>query len=49
MIYPNEWTGGVAFTQYNIIAIGIGPNDLILGRRGYDPRIDPHGHSPGNF
>lgn len=31
MIYPNEWTGGVAFTQYNIIAIGIGPSDLSWG------------------
>ena len=32
MIFPNEWTGGVAFTQYNIIAIGIGPNDLSWGQ-----------------
>lgn len=31
MIFPNEWTGGVAFTQYNDIAIGIGPNDLSWG------------------
>ncbi|MFA5309084.1 MAG: peptidase MA family metallohydrolase [Dehalococcoidales bacterium] len=23
MIYPQEWTGGVAFTQYSVIAIGI--------------------------
>jgi hypothetical protein len=23
MIYPQEWTGGVAFTQYGVIAIGI--------------------------
>lgn len=26
MIFPQEWTGGVAFTQYGIIAIGIAPN-----------------------
>jgi hypothetical protein len=24
MIFPQEWTGGVAFTQYGVIAIGIG-------------------------
>jgi hypothetical protein len=24
MIYPQEWTGGVAYTEYGIIAIGIG-------------------------
>ena len=35
MIYPQEWTGGVAFTRYGIIAIGIAPNiyDLEWGRR----------------
>lgn len=32
MIFPNEWTGGVAFTQYNIIAIGIEPNALSWGQ-----------------
>ncbi len=26
MIFPQEWTGGVAFTQYGIVAIGIGPS-----------------------
>jgi hypothetical protein len=26
MIYPQEWTGGVAFTRYGTIAIGIQPN-----------------------
>jgi hypothetical protein len=31
MIFPNEWTGGVAFTQFNIVAIGIGPSDLSWG------------------
>ena len=35
MIYPQEWTGGVAFTRYGIIAIGIAPklSDLKWGRR----------------
>jgi hypothetical protein len=32
MIYPNEWTGGVAFTQFNVIAIGISPSDLAWGQ-----------------
>jgi hypothetical protein len=32
MIYPNEWTGGVAFTQYSIIAIGISPSNLVWGQ-----------------
>jgi len=33
MIYPSEWTGGVAFTAYNIIAIGIAPSALDWGKR----------------
>jgi hypothetical protein len=33
MVYPQEWTGGVAFTEYGIIAIGIGPSDLDWGLR----------------
>ncbi len=33
MIYPQEWTGGVAFTRYGIIAIGIAPDDLEWGAR----------------
>jgi len=33
MVYPQEWTGGVAFTEYGIIAIGIGPSDLGWGMR----------------
>jgi hypothetical protein len=35
MIYPQEWTGGVAFTRYGIIAIGITPdmNDVEWGKR----------------
>jgi hypothetical protein len=30
MIYPQEWTGGVAFTRYGIVAIGIAPNTAQL-------------------
>jgi hypothetical protein len=33
MIYPQEWTGGVAFTRYGIIAIGIAPSNLDWGKR----------------
>jgi len=33
MIYPQEWTGGVAFTRYGIMAIGIGPDSLDWGKR----------------
>jgi hypothetical protein len=33
MVYPQEWTGGVAFIRYDIIAIGIAPNDLDWGKR----------------
>lgn len=33
MIYPQEWTGGVAFTRYGIIAIGIAPDNLYWGKR----------------
>jgi hypothetical protein len=35
MIYPQEWTGGVAFTQYGVIAIGITPTNsgLEWGKR----------------
>ena len=33
MIYPQEWTGGVAFTRYGIIAIGIASDNLSWGKR----------------
>ncbi len=33
MIYPQEWTGGVAFTRYGIIAIGIASDNLHWGKR----------------
>jgi len=32
MIFPVEWTGGIAFTEYAIIAIGIAPNNLVWGQ-----------------
>lgn len=33
MIFPREWTGGAAFTEFGIIAIGISPNNLDWGKR----------------
>lgn len=33
MVYPQEWTGGVAFTDYGIVAIGMGPGDMEWGVR----------------
>jgi hypothetical protein len=33
MIYPQEWTGGVAFTRYSTMAIGIAPSDIDWGKR----------------
>ena len=33
MIFPQEWTGGVAFTRHGTIAIGIAPDNLDWGRR----------------
>ncbi len=33
MIYPQEWTGGVAFTRFSTIAIGIAPTNLAWGKR----------------
>ena len=33
MIYPQEWTGGVAFTRHGIIAIGMAPDNLNWGKR----------------
>ena len=32
MIFPQEWTGGVAFTRYGRIAIGINPDNLAWGK-----------------
>ena len=33
LVYPQEWTGGVSFTGFNIVAIGITPASLAWGRR----------------
>jgi len=33
MIFPQEWTGGVAFTGYGTIAIGIEPSNLAWGKK----------------
>ena len=33
MIFPQEWTGGVAFTEFSTIAIGISPVRLDWGKR----------------
>jgi hypothetical protein len=33
MIFPQEWTGGVAYTQFSTIAIGIAPDSLDWGKR----------------
>lgn len=32
MIFPQEWTGGVAFTEYGTIAIGISMGNLVWGK-----------------
>jgi hypothetical protein len=33
MIFPQEWTGGAAFTEFSTIAIGIPPSELDWGKR----------------
>jgi hypothetical protein len=33
MIHPQEWTGGVAYTRYGIITIGIAPTNISWGKR----------------
>lgn len=32
LIYPQEWTGGLAFTEYGIVALGISTDQLSWGR-----------------
>jgi hypothetical protein len=32
MIFPQEWTGGVAYTLYNVIALGIAPYNIEWGK-----------------
>jgi len=33
LIYPQEWTGGIAFSGYGIVIIGISPDNLTWGKR----------------
>ena len=33
MIFPQEWTGGAAFTEFSTIAIGITPSELDWGKK----------------
>ena len=33
IVAPEEWTGGVAYAGYNIISIGISPNNLDWGKK----------------
>ncbi len=33
MVYSQEWTGGVAFADFSIIAIGIAPSEVDWGKR----------------
>lgn len=33
LVYPQEWTGGVAFPDYSTIIIGISPDELDWGKR----------------
>lgn len=33
LIYPDEWTGGMAFPDYNTVVIGISPDNLAWGNR----------------
>ncbi len=33
MIFPHEWTGGVAYPEYRRIVIGFGPEDFNWGKR----------------
>jgi hypothetical protein len=32
MIFPQEWTGGAAYTDFGVIIIGIGPGNIAWGR-----------------
>ena len=32
MVFPQEWTGGAAFTEFNTIAIGISPENIDWGK-----------------
>ena len=56
MVYPQEWTGGVAFTEYGIVALGVDTGDLTWGKRSlahelahlvtYQMTFNPYGDLP---
>ncbi len=33
LIYPDEWTGGMAFPEYGVIVIGVAPHNIAWGKR----------------
>lgn len=33
LVYPDEWTGGMAFPEYGVIVIGVAPYNLEWGKR----------------
>jgi len=57
MVYSQEWTGGVAFTEYGIVAIGIAEDNLAWGKRAvahelahlvtFQMTFNPYGDLPG--
>ena len=56
MVYPQEWTGGMAYTEFGIVAIGISPDNLEWGKRAvahelahlvtYQMTYNPYGDLP---
>lgn len=56
LVYPQEWTGGVAFPDYGTIVIGISPGNLEWGKRAiahelghlvvHQATLSPYGHLP---
>ena len=56
MVYPQEWTGGVAFTEYGIVALGVDAGSLAWGKRSlahelahlvtYQMTFNPYGDLP---
>jgi len=56
MVYPQEWTGGVAFTEYGVVALGVNVDSLIWGKRSlahelahlvtYQMTFNPYGDLP---
>ncbi len=56
MTYPEEWTGGVAYTQYGIVVLGVDADSLAWGKRSlahelahlvtYQMTFNPYGDIP---